>query len=92
LTQLSRFDGTQERKMDEENTYDLVIINAPPFSERSDALRLAQAADQVLLVVKCRTSHRQAVAQAADALKAVGAAGSGLVFSSVPPDSDPVFF
>lgn len=91
LTQLSRFDGAQAHKMDEANTYDLVIINAPPFSERSDALRLAQAADQVLLVVKCRTSHRQAVAQAADALKAVRPAGCGMVFSSVPPDSDPVF-
>lgn len=92
LTQLSRFNGTQAHKLDEANSYDLVIINVPPFSERSDALRLAQVADQVLLVVKCRTSNRQAVAQAADALKAVRPAGCGLVFSSVPPDSEPVFF
>ena len=68
-------------------TYDNVIIDSPPIFPVSDATVLASLVDGVVLVVRGRSTARQAVRQALARLRFVRANIIGVVLNGVDPDS-----
>ncbi len=68
-------------------TYDNVIIDSPPIFPVSDAAVLASMVDGVVMVVRGRSTARQAVRQALARLRFVRANIIGVVLNGVDPDS-----
>jgi capsular exopolysaccharide synthesis family protein len=67
---------------------DVVLVNAPPLLPVADTTSLATAVDGVLLAVRCGTTRKEQLREAAEALRAVGADLLGVVLSSIPPKTD----
>jgi Mrp family chromosome partitioning ATPase len=65
------------------SVYDLVILDTPPLLAVSDAVKLAQLSDDVVMVVSWRKATRDAVAAALKTLDRSGAQVSGVVLSKV---------
>jgi capsular exopolysaccharide synthesis family protein len=63
--------------------YDVVLLDSAPLLPVTDAAILARVTDGALVVVGCRTVHRNHVAEGLGALSAVGARVLGLVLNQV---------
>jgi capsular exopolysaccharide synthesis family protein len=67
-----------------ENSFDSVIIDAPPLIPVTDAAVLAQHVGGVIMVAGAHTVRRQEVDRSLNALELVGAVVLGLVLNRVP--------
>ena len=67
--------------------YDLVLIDTPPLLSVTDAAALAPATDGVIVVVKPGVTKLNALQQALEQLRAVGARVLGVVLNEVNPGS-----
>ena len=63
--------------------YDFVLLDTPPALVVSDALNMAQIADEVIMVVDFARTPRQAVMEAVRMLRRGGATIAGVVLSKV---------
>jgi polysaccharide biosynthesis transport protein len=64
--------------------YDMVLIDTPPLLPVTDAAAVSPATDGVLLVCRFKTTRRDQVRLAVDALKSVSARLFGTLFTMVP--------
>lgn len=71
--------GTLARVLEDDNDYQLVIVDAPPVNGLADALVLGRVADATLLVVRERLSRVSGVEAATMDLEAAGAVVLGTV-------------
>lgn len=69
--------------------YDVVVIDIPPILAVSDALSLAGAVDQILYLVRWRTTPRRAVLHGLSVLGNVGMKPTGIVMSISDSSADP---
>lgn len=67
--------------------YDIVIIDAPPYGEVSDAGVLADAADGYILVVRSEYSDVRGLGRTVGSLKALSAPIVGFILNDVDPKS-----
>ncbi|ANT63272.1 hypothetical protein AYJ57_22620 (plasmid) [Salipiger sp. CCB-MM3] len=68
-------------------SYDMVIVDAPPVLAVSDGLSIAMVADDLLYLVRWKKTKRSAVTQGLATLKSLGIEPSGLVLSMADVDS-----
>jgi succinoglycan biosynthesis transport protein ExoP len=64
--------------------YDTVLIDTPPLLPVTDAAALAPSTDGAILVCRFRSTRREQLVRAVDALEAVSAKLLGTVFTMVP--------
>lgn len=67
-----------------EDRFDLVIVDAPPLLPVTDGAILASITDGAVLVARARSTRRDQLAQATQALDAVNATVLGAVLNMVP--------
>ncbi|MFK7752157.1 MAG: GumC family protein [Sedimentitalea sp.] len=67
-------------------SYEIVVIDAPPLLAVSDALLLASVVDSLLFVVRARSTPKKAVEAALAHLAGVGVTPQGMVFNAVASD------
>ncbi|MCA1721071.1 MAG: CpsD/CapB family tyrosine-protein kinase [Actinobacteria bacterium] len=76
--------GMHELLAEVEKSFDMVIIDAPPLLPVTDAAILSTMTGGALLGVRCRSTKRDQLRRAADALEAVDARVLGAVLNMVP--------
>ncbi len=69
--------------------FDAVVIDAPPILAVPDGLSIAAAVDQILYVVRHRTTSRRSVRYGLATLQHVGLRPSGFVITKADLDADP---
>lgn len=68
---------------------DVVIVDCPPCDVLSDAARVAQFVDKVILVVSAKTTSFRAIPMAQDILTRAGAKEIDLVLTHASPNDEP---
>jgi Mrp family chromosome partitioning ATPase len=63
--------------------YEAIILDSPPVLAVSDAMSLAQMSDHLLLVVRSKTTHRNAVTTALRELRTVRDRPLGTILNAI---------
>lgn len=66
-------------------SYDIVILDAPPVTGLSDSLILSKLVDAVLIVVRSRKTNMELLENTINALKNVGANVAGVILNRIKP-------
>jgi len=82
-------DGVSELIETLKQSYDVVIVDAPPLLAVSDGLRIASAVDQILYLVRWRKTSRVSVQYGLSALQSVNLSPTGFVLTMAEASADP---
>ncbi|MEP1765215.1 MAG: polysaccharide biosynthesis tyrosine autokinase [Sulfitobacter sp.] len=82
-------DGVAKLIAELKKSYDAVIIDAPPLLAVSDGLRIASAVDQILYVIRWRSTRRASVQYGLAALQSVDLSPTGVVLTMAESSADP---
>lgn len=80
-------DGYRKLLTELQESFDVVIIDAPPVEPVTDSVQLAKMVDGTILVVRARKTRKDALRSTRDKLDAVGAPIAGVVLNDVDIES-----